>query len=315
MKTYLKDITGFICNTPSIELKHFGRGKGRILAKMEFVQPGGSVKDRVALQMINDAYKNGKLTKGQPVVEMTSGNMGAGLAVVCAAAGNPFIVTMSEGNSPERRKILNALGAELILVPQADGTPGKVTGGDIAKAVEKAKEIEAQRGAFYVDQFNNVSGITAHYSTTGPEILETLQSPPDAFAACVGTGATFIGTARYLKEQCKDIICAAVEPENAAILKNGRVENPKHIIQGTGYCMVPPFWDPACADDIITVSDEEVETCTRSLARLEGLYVGYSSGANVCAAIKLLESERLKDKSDPIVVTVLCDTAYKYSQL
>jgi cysteine synthase A len=315
MKNVLTNITNFIGNTPLIELRHVfkGKAKGRILAKMEFIQPGGSIKDRAALQIINDAYKNGKLVNGQPVVEMTSGNMGAGLAVVCGAMGNPFIATMSEGNSPERRRIFNALGAELVLVPQVDGTPGKVTGNDIAKAVEKAKEIVRERNAFYVDQFNNSSCVTAHYTGTGPEIWNTLEGKIDAFLASIGTGATFIGTSRYLKEQNKNIFCAAVEPEKAAILKKGYVENPKHIIQGTGYCLVPPLWDAKIADEIITVTDEEVKRQTRLLAEKEGLYVGYSSGANVCAAVKLLESGKLKENA--IVVTVLCDTAYKYTEL
>jgi len=166
MKNVLQDVTGFICNTPLMELRQTCPGKGRILAKMEFVQPGGSIKDRAALKIIKDAYENGKLAKGQPVVEMTSGNMGAGLAVVCGAMKNPFIAAMSKGNSPERVRILKALGAEVVLVPQADGTPGKVTGNDIAKAVEKAKEIAKEKNAFYVDQFNNPSCISAHYTTT-----------------------------------------------------------------------------------------------------------------------------------------------------
>lgn len=309
----LKDITGYIGNTPLIELGHVYQGKGRLLAKMEFVQPGGSIKDRAALKIIQDAYENKKLVEYQPVVEMTSGNMGAGLAVVCTAMNNPFYAVMSEGNSPERSKILKALGAEVILVPQKDGTPGKVTGNDIAAAVEKAKEIAAQKKAFYVDQFNNPSSISAHYTTTGPEIVNDLEGNIDAFVAAVGSGGTFIGTSTFLKEQNKYIYCAAVEPELAAILKKGYVENPKHIIQGTGYSLIPPHWNADVADDIITVTDEEVEIQTRELALREGLYVGYSSGANVRAAVKLLESGKLKD--NPIVVTVLCDTAYKYSQL
>lgn len=314
MGNLLRKVTDFIGSTPLIELSNTWKGNGRILAKMEFIQPGCSIKDRPALQIIKDAYENGKLTEGQPVVEMTSGNMGAGLAVVCGAVNNPFIATMSEGNSPERIKILKALGAEVIRVPQVDGTPGKVTGNDIARAVEKAKEIVKEKNAFYVDQFNNISCVTAHYSTTGPEIWNDLDGNIDAFVASIGTGATFIGTSRFLKELRKNIFCAPVEPENAAILKKGYVENPKHIIQGTGYSTVPPFWDPSLADDFITVTDEEVENQTRLLARDEGLYVGYSSGANVCAALKLLKSGILK-KENPVVVTILCDTAYKYTEL
>lgn len=307
-------ITDFICNTPLIELSNMWTGKGRLLAKMEYIQPGGSVKDRAALKIIDDAYGDGRLRKGQPVVEMTSGNMGAGLAVVCGAMGNPFIATMSEGNSPERIRILKALGAEVVLVPQVSGSPGKVTGEDIAAAVEKAKEIETEQKAFYVDQFNNPSSVSAHYTTTGPEIWNDLEGGIDGFVAGIGSGGTFIGTSSYLKEHRPEIYCAAVEPESAAILKKGYVDNPKHIIQGTGYSLIPPHWNPELADDIITVSDQEVEHHTKQLALLQGLYAGYSSGANVCAAIKLLESGIL-ESSSPTVVTILCDTAYKYSQL
>jgi len=312
MKKILETVRDFICNTPLIELRGWN-GNGRILAKMEFIQPGGSIKDRAALKIINDAYKNKKLIKGQPVVEMTSGNMGAGLAVVCGAIENPFIAVMSEGNSPERVKILKALGAEVIRVPQVDGTPGRVTGNDIARAVEKAKEIADEKNAFYVDQFNNPSSVSAHYTTTGPEIWNDLGGNLDAFVAAVGSGGTFVGTSTFLKSQNKNIFCVAVEPENAAILKKGYVNNPKHIIQGTGYSLIPPHWNPNLPDEIITVTDEEVENQTKWLARNEGLYVGYSSGANVAAAIKLMNSGILKE--NPVLVTVLCDTAYKYSEL
>jgi cysteine synthase A len=314
MKTILKQITDFIGHTPLIELRHTDQGSGRLLAKMEFIQPGGSIKDRAALQILKDAHENGKLIPGQPVVEMTSGNMGAGLAVVCRALGHPFIAAMSEGNSPERVKILKALGAEVVLVPQVDGSPGRVTGSDIAGAVAVARQMAKEKNAFYVDQFNNASCITAHYTTTGPEIWHDLAGEIDAFVACIGTGATFIGTSRYLKEQKRTVCCAAVEPENAAILKTGVVQNPRHIIQGTGYSLVPPLWEPGLADHILTVSDEEVEKQTRQLASQEGLYVGYSSGANVCAALHLIRSGRLK-KKNPVVVTVLCDTAFKYTTL
>ena len=312
MKKILEKVTDFICNTPLIELRRWN-GNGQILAKMEFIQPGGSIKDRAALKIIKDAYKNKKLVKGQPVVEMTSGNMGAGLAVVCGAVENPFIAVMSEGNSPERVKILKALGAVVIRVPQVDGTPGRVTGNDIGRAVEKAKEIAKEKNAFYVDQFNNPSSVSAHYTTTGPEIWNDLEGNLDAFVAAVGSGGTFIGTSTFLKEQNKNIFCAAVEPEHAAILKKGYVNNPKHIIQGTGYSLIPPHWNPNLPDEIITVTDEEVENQAKWLARNEGLYVGYSSGANVCAALKLMNSGILKE--NPVVVTVLCDTAYKYSEL
>jgi len=307
----LKGIINFITNTPIIELKKVYNGNGNLYAKMEYIQPGGSVKDRAALQIIEDAYADKKLVQGQPVVEMTSGNMGAGLAVVCAAFHNPFIAVMSEGNSTERIKILKALSAQVVLTPQVDGEKGMVTGKDIEKAIEKAKEIAKETGAFYVDQFNNPSSIRAHYLTTGPEIIKDLDGKVDAFVASIGSGGTFLGTSKYLKEINKNVYCIAVEPENAAIIKTGKVINPKHIIQGTGYSLIPPHWDEELCDEIITVNDNEAENMTKRLASEEGVFVGFSAGANVVAAIKYLE----KAKIDMNVVTILCDTAYKYSNL
>jgi len=307
----LKGIINFITNTPIIELKKVYNGNGNLYAKMEYVQPGGSVKDRAALQIIEDAYADKKLVTGQPVVEMTSGNMGAGLAVVCAAFDNPFIAVMSEGNSTERIKILKALSAQVVLTPQVDGEKGMVTGKDIEKAIEKAKEIAKEKGAFYVDQFNNPSSIRAHYLTTGPELIKDLDAKIDAFVASIGSGGTFLGTSKYLKKINENVYCIAVEPENAAILKTGKVINPKHIIQGTGYSLIPPHWDEELCDEIITVNDNEVENMTKRLASEEGVFVGFSAGANVVAAIKYLE----KAKRDINVVTILCDTAYKYSNL
>lgn len=313
MKKILNRITDFIGNTPLVDLSRLTNGKGRLLAKMEFIQPGGSIKDRAALQIIKDAYANGKLIKGQLVVEMTSGNMGAGLAVVCGAMGNPFTAVMSEGNSPERLRILKALGAEIAQVPQVDGTLGKVTGKDIQRATERAIELAGERNAFYVDQFNNPSSVTAHYTTTGPEIWEQLEGKPDAFLAGIGSSGTFTGTSRFLKEKNPSIFCAAMEPASAAILKTGKVENPKHIIQGTGYSLIPPHWAPSLADAIITVTDDETREQARQLHRDFGLYVGYSAAANVYAALELIKN--YFPRPNPLVVTVLCDTAYKYSDL
>ena len=299
-----------ITKTPLLHLDKISGGIGKIYAKLEYLQPGGSVKDRVALQIIKDAYNNNQLSKGQLVVEMTSGNMGAGLAVVCKQSGNPFIAVMSKGNSAERRKILKALGAEVVLTEQVDGQPGMVTGKDIEFAATAAKKIAKERDGFYVDQFNNPSGIKAHFETTGPEIWNDLKGI-DVFIASVGSGGTFIGTSKYLKSKDKNIKCIAVEPESASILKTGKVKSPKHIIQGTGYSLIPPLWEPALADEIITVTDEEVEEMTKRLSSEQGLYVGYSSGANVKAALKYLEMT----KSDKIIVTILCDYGYKYTDL
>jgi cysteine synthase A len=280
---------------------------GKIYAKAEYLQPGGSVKDRAAYQIILDAYENGSLKRGQMVVEMTSGNMGAGLALVCRQFGNPFVAVMSEGNSQERRRILNAFGAEIILTKQVDGSLGMVTGADIALAVDVAKDIAQNRNAFYADQFNNPSCIEAHFNHTGPEILRNLPEA-DVFIASVGSGGTFIGTSKYLKSVNPTIKCIAVEPENSAILKTGKVDNPKHIIQGTAYGLIPPHWDESLVDDFITASDEEVRDMKRRLSTDQGLYVGYSAAANVIAAQKFFQdSEKASN-----IVTILCDSGYKY---
>jgi cysteine synthase len=302
-----KSTLELIGNTSLVNLDKLTAGKFRLYGKQEYIQPGGSVKDRAALQIISDAYLNHQLTIGQVVVEMTSGNMGAGLAVVCRQTGNPFIAVMPRGNSPERIKILESLGAEVVLTKQIDGKPGMVTGKDIEYASEVAKQMAAHMGGFYVDQFNNPSSIKAHYETTGPEILKDLPSL-DVFITSVGSGGTFMGIARFLKEQHPEIKCIAVEPENAAILKTGKIKNAKHIIQGTGYGLIPPHWDEKFADAVMTVSDKEVKEITLKLWKEQGLFVGYSSGANVAAALKFAdENSEVKN-----VVTILCDSGYKY---
>ncbi len=299
-----------IGDTPLVPLHKVHRGPGEVLAKLEFLNPGGSIKDRAALKIIERALARGDLVPGQPVVEMTSGNMGAGLAVVCAALGHPLTLTMSEGNSPARVKILRELGVEVILVPQVDGEPGKVTGADIAAAVDVAKRISVEQGAYYVDQFNNPGSVLAHEEGTGPEIWAAADGDLDAFVVAVGSGGTFVGVSRYLKSRHPSILCAAVEPAGAAVLAGKPVTKPQHVIQGTGYGSVPPHWQPDLMDESIAVTDEEAVLWHRRLAVEEGLYVGYSAAANVCAAVKLLESRRLGP--DARVVTVLCDTGLKY---
>ena len=304
-----KNTLNLIGNTPIVKLDRLHDLGVNIYGKLEYLQPGGSVKDRAALQIITDAYEKDKLKAGQVVVEMTSGNLGAGLAVVCRQFGNPFVAVMPKGNSPERIKILKALGAEVLLTDQIDGIPGMVTGKDIEFASGFAKKMADEMYGFYVDQFNNLSGVKAHYKTTGPEILRDLPEI-EAFVASVGTGGTFTGTSKYLKEQNPSIKCIAVEPENAAILKSGSVKDPKHIIQGTGYSLIPPHWESKLADEIITVTDKEVISMTKRLSYDQGLFVGFSSGANVAAAIKFAE----KNKNIKNILTILCDTGYKYSE-
>ncbi|MEM1113050.1 MAG: cysteine synthase family protein [Pseudomonadota bacterium] len=299
-----------IGNTPLIHLAKVFPGAGRIYGKAEFVQPGGSVKDRAALKIISGAHERGELEQGQPVVEMTSGNMGAGLAVVCNVFGNPFTAVMSEGNSPARVTMLEGVGANVVLVPQVDGAPGKVTGKDIAAATERAKSLNAEVGGYYVDQFNNPASTRAHYSSTGPEIWRDLDGKVSAFVAAAGSGGTFTGTSQFLKEQDASVFCAAVEPEGSRILAGEPVTKPQHLLQGTGYGIPLPHWHSELVDDYLAVTDDEAVEYRDRLARLEGLYVGYSAAANVCAAIKLIESGKLGE--NPVVVTILCDTGLKY---
>ncbi len=299
-----------IKRTPMVLLDRLSGPSFQIFAKVEYMQPGGSIKDRAALQIIIDAYADGRLRKGQEVVEMTSGNMGSGLAVVCRRFGNPFTAVMPEGNSPERIRLLKALGAEVIVTRQVNGREGMVTGKDIEYASKVAKDLASERGGFYVDQFRNPSGVKAHFETTGPEILAGLPNL-DAFVTAVGSGGTFTGTSRYLKSRNRQIRCVAVEPANAAILKTGKIKDPRHIIQGVGYGLIPPHWDPELADDIVTVSDDEVRTMTRRLSGEQGLFAGYSSGANVAAAIKYAQSHG----AVKTIATILCDTGFKYNDL
>jgi cysteine synthase A len=297
-----------INNTPLLALDRIHAGPGRLLAKAEFVQPGGSVKDRAAHAILLAAKADGRLQPGAPVVEMTSGNMGAGLAVACAVLGHPLVVTMSAGNSVQRARMLEALGAEVVLVPQVDGIPGQVTGADVAAAADIAQSLAAERQGFYVDQFNAHECVEAHETTTGPEIWAQAGGKVDAWVAAVGSGATFIGVAAALRQRNPRILCAAVEPVGCQPLAGLPVLKPRHLLQGTSYGSVPPHWDAALMDMSLPV--DEVEHWRQMLATQEGLHVGYSAAANVCAASALLRSGRLSP--DAIAVTVLCDTGLKY---
>jgi cysteine synthase A len=310
MSSMLASALELIGHTPLIALSRVHDGPGRIVAKAEFLQPGGSVKDRVAKAILLAARKDGRLKPGMPVVEMTSGNMGAGLAVVCAALGHPFIATMSVGNRPARARMMEGLGTKMVLIPQVDGTPGQVTGADVAAAADAAVKIARDEGGYYVDQFNAPEGVAAHETTTGPEILEQFGGPVDGWVAAVGTGCTFMGVARALKIAHPATVCAAVEPVGSEPLAGKAIVKARHIIQGTSYGVAPPQWDAALMDLSLTVTDAEVEDWRRRLGAMEGLYVGYSAAANVCAAAKLLGSGRLK--KDATVATVLCDTGLKY---
>lgn len=299
-----------IGRTPLVALDRVHCGPGQIVAKAEFMQPGGSVKDRAARAILLAARSDGRLLPGAPVVEMTSGNMGAGLAVACAVLGHPLVVTMSAGNSQQRARMLEALGAEVRLVPQVDGVPGQVTGADIAAAAESARTLAAERGGFYVNQFHASEGVRAHEETTGPEIWDQARGHVDGWVACVGTGATFLGVAAALRRRNPSLFCAAVEPAGCQPLAGLAVVKARHLLQGTGYGSVPAHWDAGLADTTISVTDDEAEHWRHLLATREGLHVGYSAAANVCAAAMLLKAGRLPPTA--VVATVLCDTGLKY---
>ena len=301
---------GLIGRTPVLELSRVWSGPARILAKAEFMQPGGSVKDRAARAIIEAARADGRLKPGAPVVEMTSGNMGAGLEVVCAALGHPLIVTMSAGNSPQRARMLESLGAEVVIVPQVAGEPGQVTGPDIAAAARVAEMIAAERKGFYVDQFHAVEGKLAHETGTAQELLDAAGGLIDGWTACVGTGCTFLGVARALRRTNPRVVCAAVEPAGCQVLAGKAITKAKHLLQGAGYGSVPAMWEPELMSCSIAVSDDEATVWKQRLATEEGLHVGFTAAANVCAASKMLSSGVFAPEAT--VATVLCDTGLKY---
>jgi cysteine synthase A len=268
------------------------------------------MKDRAALQIIRDAEGDGRLQPGQTVVEMTSGNMGAGLAVVCAATGHRFVAVMSSGNSPARKTQMEGLGAEVVLVDQIDGSPGRVTGADINAAVEKARLITIECNGFYVDQFNNASGIRAHETTTGPEIWKQTNGKLDAFVCVVGTAGSLVGTSKFLRSKSKHVSIEVVEPEKCQVLAGRTVESPRHVLQGTSYGFVPPHCRGFAADGFLAVSDEEAIETQRQLGSCEGVFVGPSSAANVCAAMKLAVGRSIGE--NPTILTLLCDSGLKY---
>jgi cysteine synthase A len=312
MAPFYDSVLGAIGNTPLVALDRLTSGKGRgprILAKLEYFSPGGSVKDRAALNMLEQAEKSGKLRPGQMVVELTSGNMGIGLAVACAVKGYRFTAVMSEGNSSERWRVMKALGASVVLVPQAlGGVPGKVTGDDLALVERKAGQLVRRYGAFRVDQFKNPANPAAHRAGTGEEIWNQTGGKVDCFVAIAGTAGTFVGTAGALKAHNPAVECFVVEPAGAPVLAGRRVTSQKHKIQGTGYALVPEVWDPSLCDGYLTVTDSEAVATARRLAGREGILSGFSGGANVAACLKL--AKRIP-KSETIV-TIIPDTGLKY---
>jgi len=302
-----------IGNTPLVALDRIWPGPGRLLAKCEFMNPGGSIKDRSSLGMITKATESGELKPGAPVLEVTSGNQGCGIALVCAVMGHPLTLTMSKGNSPQRAAMMRGLGANVELVDQVEGTPGNVTLADVTAAEERGLELVKETGAYYVNQFNNDNNSSSHEHSTGPEIWKQTGGRVDAFLATVGTAGTFMGVSRYLKTVKPDIQCIAVEPEGSQPIRGCEISKPLHLLQGSGYGAVPRLFKFDNLDETMSVTDAEAVEYKRLLGKKEGLYLGYTSGANVAAAIKLLKSGKLG--KDPWVVTVLNDTGLKYPEI
>ena len=307
----LDSVLGAIGNTPLVELSRITRGMdGRILAKLEYLNPGFSKKDRIALQMIEEAEADGLLKPGQTVIELTSGNTGTGLSIVCAVKGYPFVAVMSKGNSTERARMMKAFGAEVVLIDQLpESTPGKVSGGDLALVEEAAQRITKERKAFRADQFHLASSARGHYLHTVPEILRQANGQVDAFCDFVGTGSTVGGCFAAFKEYNPNILCYIIEPAGAPVLDGKEVKNPNHRIQGGGYSMTDlPLINTDLVDGYLTVTDEEAMEFTRRLAREEGIFAGFSSGANVAVAVQLLKTT-CKGKT---IAVLLADSGLKY---
>lgn len=300
-----------IGNTPIVALDRLHPGPGRILVKCEFMNPGASIKDRSSLSMIKRARENGDLPPNGNVVEVTSGNQGCGLAVVCAVLGHPLTLAMSAGNSAQRAIHMEALGAKCLRVPQVEGTYGSVTLADVKEAEAQGMKIVEETGAYYVNQFCNEANSLAHYESTGPEIWRQTGGRVDAFLAAIGTSGSFSGVSKYLKEQNRKVKCYVVEPVGSEPIKGDPVTKPLHLLQGSSYGWVPELFKYEYCNETVSVTDEEAIEYRRLLGEKEGLYVGYTSGANVAAAAKLLKSGRLAENA--WVVTLLNDTGLKYT--
>ena len=311
MKTHITNITEAIGNTPLLRLDRITAHlelAGAIFAKLEHLNPSFSKKDRIALGMIEYAEQSGLLKPGQPILEMTSGNTGTGVALVCAAKGYHFICVMSRGNSVERIKMIEGFGGEVVLVNQAPGAiPGKVSGEDLKLVEIETERLLKETGAFYLNQFNNLDNALSQ-EAAAREIWEQSQGQIEVFADFIGTGGTFGGYARALKHKNPAIRCYAVEPHGCAHYLGELIEGANHGIQGGGYAKAMPNADRASMDGIVAVTDAEAVEMTRLLAKKEGIFAGFSSGANLMAAVKLLQTEE-KGKSIAIVIN---DCGLKY---
>lgn len=297
-----QDVTALIGRTPLVLLSRFSAARSLqtpLVAKVEAFNPGGSAKDRVAQAMLDDAEARGLLGAGAVIIEPTSGNTGVGLALLAAVHGYRVILTMPESMSLERRRLLQAFGAEIVLTPAADGMAG---------AVARAEALHAALpGSLIAGQFENPANPAAHERTTGPEIWLDTDGTVDVFVACVGTGGTVSGAGRYLKAQNPAVRIVAVEPAASPLLSEGRAG--AHGIQGIGANFVPETFDRAVVDEILTVTDEEAFETARALARLEGLLVGISSGAAAAAAASLAARPDMAGKR---IVVLLPDTGERY---
>ncbi|HEU4686696.1 MAG TPA: cysteine synthase A [Nitrospira sp.] len=299
MMSLHKEITELIGRTPLVRLNRLSKpGSATIYGKVEFFNPGGSVKDRICLNMINEAERQGKLKPGGTIVEPTSGNTGIGLALIAAVRGYKLILVMPESMSMERASLLSSYGAQLVLTPAWEGMKG---------SIREAESLLAQNPSYFMpDQFSNPANPAMHRMTTGPEILEALDGKIDAFVAAVGTGGTITGCGEVFKERNPSVKVVAVEPAGSPVLSGG--DPGPHKIQGIGAGFIPKVLNRKILDRVITVTDDEAYQTAKQLSKQEGLLVGISAGANVFAAQKVAE-ELGPGKN---VVTVLCDTGERY---
>lgn len=302
MAAIYKSVDEIIGSTPLLELTHLEEIyslKAKIFAKLEFLNPGGSIKDRAAKNMIDDAEAKGLLKKGSVIIEPTSGNTGIGLALVSVARGYRCVIVMPDSMSVERIKMMEALGAEVVLTDGAKGMTG---------AIQKAKELSEEfPGSFIAGQFENPANAEAHIKTTGPEIYADTDGEVDFFVSAVGTGGTITGTGKYLKEKIPHLKVVAVEPQSSPVLSKGIAG--KHGIQGIGAGFVPEVLDTEVYDEVITVTDDEAFETGKLMAQKEGVLCGISSGAAVRAAMKIALREENREKK---IVVILPDTADRY---
>ena len=306
-----KSVIETIGQTPLVELGRITEDfDGRILAKLEYLNPGLSKKDRAALRIVEEAEESGDLQPGQSVIELTSGNMGTGLAIVCAVKGFPFVAVMSKGNSEERARMMRAFGAEVVLVDQCPGSkPGEVSGEDLKLVDAETIRLSRERNAFRADQFGHKGNLRAHYYGTAPEIWLQCGGDIDAFCDFAGSGGTFAGCTKFFKEKNPDIQCYVVEPDGAAALGGEDVTNPDHPIQGGGYAMSElSQLDGFSPDGYLNVSSQDAIDCTRRLAKEEGIFAGFSTGANLAAALQLLAGPL----PDATIAIIACDSGLKY---